>query len=117
MREARCSRGSWSHLLVVCLFVSCSSYRPAVFAKAARILRKRAILAEPSIRRFEDLTHTLAALSESMQDLEAILGEIPDEFSDQLMGVLMTVRQIPDPSTARAWWRLDARSRAHGAVC
>ena len=69
-----------------------SSYRPAVFAKAARILRKRAILAESSIRRFEDLTRTLAALSESMQDLEAILGEIPDEFQDQLMGVLMTVR-------------------------
>lgn len=70
-----------------------SSYRPAVFAKAARILRKRAILAEPSIRRFEELTRTLAALSESMQDLEAILGEIPDEFADQLMGVLMTVRE------------------------
>ena len=93
-RSSICESPTLSHLPLVrcalCPVCCISSYRPVVFAKAARILRKRAILNERTIVRFETLLGDLATVSESMQALDVILGDIPDEFADALMGTIMT---------------------------
>jgi ubiquitin conjugation factor E4 B len=87
-------------------FPPLSSYKPAIFAKAARILRKRAILPERSVARFEALTRELSHLSETLLALDDILGDIPDAYADGLMGTLMQdpvqlpqSRQFVDRST------------------
>lgn len=51
-------------------------------------------MSERSIQRFEQLNATVEGLSENLTKLEEILGEIPDEFADGLMGTLME-----DPGT------------------
>jgi len=75
----------------VLLFFCCfsSSYQPSVFAKAARILRKRDILPARQVSRFEEHLRELSSLSESALALDEILGELPDEYSDGLLGTLM----------------------------
>lgn len=51
-------------------------------------------MSERSIVRFESLTRELSQLSETLLALDDILGEIPDEFADGLMGTLMQVRSF-----------------------
>jgi ubiquitin conjugation factor E4 B len=87
--------GTWLHLASEKAFLEKvatdeRSYKPAVFSKAARILRKRDILPERAVQQFEGHLRTLAELHESLQALESILGDLPDEFTDGLMGTLMT---------------------------
>lgn len=66
------------------------SYQPDVFAKAARIMRKRAIMKERTIQRFEELNRQVEELQENLTQLEDILGDIPDQYCDALMGTFMT---------------------------
>jgi hypothetical protein len=47
-------------------------------------------MAERSILRFEHLNSEVEQLSENLLKLDEILGDIPDEFADGLMGTLMT---------------------------
>ncbi len=61
-----------------------------MFAKAARILRKRDIVNERTVQRFESHLREVSELSESLLALDEILGDIPDEFTDGLLGTLMT---------------------------
>jgi len=87
--------GIWLHLAADSTFLEKvaadeRSYKPGVFAKAARILRRRAILPERQVQQFEVHLRTLISVHESMQALEDILGDVPDEYLDALMGTLMS---------------------------
>lgn len=66
------------------------SYSNEIWMKAARTLRKRAILPESTIQQFEALSVRVAEINESISNLDDILGDIPDEYSDALIGTIMT---------------------------
>jgi len=66
------------------------SYRYPVFLKAARILHTRSLLPPRTVERFASLVDDVERASGELHELESILGEIPDEYSDALIGQLMT---------------------------
>ncbi|KAL1960207.1 hypothetical protein VTO42DRAFT_8750 [Malbranchea cinnamomea] len=64
-------------------------YKPENFAKAAEILRKRALKSSDELAKWEKLQKKFKAAKEADEQTEEDLGEIPDEFLDPLIYTLM----------------------------
>lgn len=65
------------------------SYNPDVFARAQKFLRKKHMLRRADMELFDSTVAQVLELHSNLANLEAILGDIPDEFSDPLMMSLM----------------------------
>lgn len=64
-------------------------YDGQVFAKAAHIAGRTQLLPPGEVEAFEAFVADVARAAQSVADLEASLGEIPDEFLDPLVFTLM----------------------------
>jgi len=73
------------------------SFKLEVFNRAIALLQRRQMVDEASIASFADFVATAAAKGEAIQEDEALLGEVPEEFIDEWTGELMT-----DPVTLPA---------------
>ncbi len=65
------------------------SYNAELFAKAKRIIEKRNLLSRADTARFEEIAKAAAAALEAEEAAEEDLGDIPDEFTDPIMSILM----------------------------
>ena len=66
------------------------SYKPANFNEASRILGNRSLKSPEELSKWETLKTKVAEAKEIADQAELDLGDIPEEFEDQLMGILMT---------------------------
>ena len=66
------------------------SYKDEVFTMAIDVLSKYFLLSPTEIENFRKLQKAAKKAADDAVDLEADLGEIPDEFQDPLMCTLMT---------------------------
>lgn len=66
------------------------SYKPANFNEASRILGNRSLKSPEELSKWEILKTKVAEAKEIADQAELDLGDIPEEFEDQLMGILMT---------------------------
>ena len=85
------------------------SYKPKNFAQAASIMSTKVLKAPEEIERWNELVQKFAKMKQEDDDVEAELGEIPDEFLDPLMFTLMedpvilpVSRTVMDRSTIRS---------------
>ncbi|RMZ81007.1 hypothetical protein DV738_g2496, partial [Chaetothyriales sp. CBS 135597] len=85
------------------------SYKPANFAAAARILKDKVLKSPEELAKWAELVDKIAKAKEEDDNVEAELGDIPDEFLDPLMYTLMedpvilpVSRTIIDRSTIRS---------------
>lgn len=65
------------------------SYKAELFSKAISILKRRHLLAHSAVVGFEEVAQAAALAHEAENQEEENLGEIPDEFVDPIMNVLM----------------------------
>ena len=65
------------------------SYRPELFDKAAEIMKGKALKSPEELRAWERLGKKVAE-AKAIIDEEEDLGEIPDEFTDPLIGDILT---------------------------
>eukprot|EP00475_Leptophrys_vorax_P023220 TRINITY_DN3171_c0_g1_i1.p1 TRINITY_DN3171_c0_g1~~TRINITY_DN3171_c0_g1_i1.p1 ORF type:complete len:1000 (-),score=246.87 TRINITY_DN3171_c0_g1_i1:589-3549(-) len=65
------------------------SYKPEVFRRALRFFRKKALIPSNDIIELDQVVVDLEKLAGSVQDLESMLGEIPEKYLDPLMQSLM----------------------------
>jgi len=66
------------------------SYKPAVWAKATRTVRKKQILSVRDCAKFEQIVNQINQLAASATETEEILGDVPDKFLDPIMSTLMS---------------------------
>ncbi|RMZ77527.1 hypothetical protein DV737_g4315, partial [Chaetothyriales sp. CBS 132003] len=85
------------------------SYKPANFAAAARILKDKVLKSAEELAEWRELVDRIAKAKEEDDNVEAELGDIPDEFLDPLMYTLMedpvilpVSRTVIDRSTIRS---------------
>lgn len=78
------------------------SYKPATFDKAARILQSRGLKSGSDIEAFQKLKEKIAIAKAVAEQAELDLGEIPADFEDPIMGILME-----DPVTLPSRHTLD----------
>lgn len=78
------------------------SYKPATFDKALRILQGRSLKSGAEIAAFEKLTGDFAVAKAVAEKTDLDLGDIPADFEDPIMGVLME-----DPVTLPSGHVLD----------
>ncbi|GIZ44558.1 hypothetical protein CKM354_000775300 [Cercospora kikuchii] len=84
------------------------SYKPANFVEATKILRTAVLKSPEQLRTWETLGEKVAEAKALDEQEEADLGEIPEEFEDPLLGILMTdpvilpsSKSVVDRSTIR----------------
>lgn len=65
------------------------SYRPSNFEEAEKILRTRSIRAPEELAAWTKLAKDIEAAKAALDAEEEDLGDIPDEFEDPLLGILM----------------------------
>lgn len=65
------------------------SYKAELFTRAIGIIKKRRVLASSTVDSFEEVAEAAAKAHEAENQEEENLGEIPDEFLDPIMSVLM----------------------------
>ncbi|GBG72537.1 hypothetical protein CBR_g12108 [Chara braunii] len=65
------------------------SYRPEAFPEAAAVLRSRQLRPEEMIRAFESFGEKVKVCAAEAMDVEAMMGDIPDEFLDPIQFTLM----------------------------
>ncbi|RMZ89405.1 hypothetical protein DV736_g3364, partial [Chaetothyriales sp. CBS 134916] len=85
------------------------SYKPANFAAAARILKEKMLKSAEELVKWRELVDKIAKAKQDDDNVEAELGDIPDDFLDPLMYTLMedpvilpVSRTIIDRSTIRS---------------
>jgi ubiquitin conjugation factor E4 B len=85
------------------------SYKPANFDNASRILNRFSIRSQQELDRWEILKGRFKKAKEMEDQDELDLGELPEEFEDPLLAILMTdpvilpvSRQVVDRSTIRS---------------
>ena len=85
------------------------SYKPANFERAAQIMKKNVLKSPEQMRLWSELAAAVAQAKAEEDAEEEDLGEIPAEFEDQIMGILMrdpvtlpSSRQVVDRSTVRS---------------
>jgi ubiquitin conjugation factor E4 B len=85
------------------------SYKPANFERAAAIMKKNVLKSPEQMRTWTDLAAAVAEAKAAEDEEEQDLGDIPTEFEDQIMGILMrdpvtlpSSRQVVDRSTVRS---------------
>ena len=85
------------------------SYKPANFERAAQIMNKNVLKSPEQMRTWNELAAAVAEAKAAEDAEEEDLGEIPDEFEDPLMAILMrdpvtlpSSRQVVDRSTVRS---------------
>ncbi|KAK8086564.1 ubiquitin elongating factor core [Apiospora phragmitis] len=66
------------------------SYKPQNFHEASRILQTRSLKSPEELGRWDVLKEKVEEAKDIADKAELDLGEIPEEFEDQLMGILMT---------------------------
>ncbi|KAK7948686.1 ubiquitin domain-containing protein 2 [Apiospora aurea] len=66
------------------------SYKPQNFHEASRILQTRSLKSPEELGRWDVLKEKVKEAKDVADKAELDLGEIPEEFEDQLMGILMT---------------------------
>jgi len=66
------------------------SYKPANFDNASRILGRYSLVSTPDLARWETLKGRFAKAKELEDQDEEDLGELPEEFEDPLLYILMT---------------------------
>ncbi|KAM3420953.1 hypothetical protein BST61_g4185 [Cercospora zeina] len=84
------------------------SYKPANFVEATDIMKKSVLKSPEELRAWETLGVKVAEAKKLDEQEEADLGEIPEEFEDPLLGILMTdpvilpsSKSVVDRSTIR----------------
>ncbi|KAK7981070.1 hypothetical protein PG989_013527 [Apiospora arundinis] len=66
------------------------SYKPENFHEASRILSTRSLKSPEELGKWDVLKEKVKEAKDTLDKAELDLGEIPEEFEDQLMGILMT---------------------------
>lgn len=65
------------------------SYKPELFARAIGIAKRKRLLSVTNVQSLEELAAAAALALEAENEAEEDLGDIPDEFLDPIMSVLM----------------------------
>lgn len=65
------------------------SYKPELFDRASHIMTSRALKAREELDAWNDLKDRIAKAKEELDQAELDFGEIPAEFEDPIMGILM----------------------------
>jgi ubiquitin conjugation factor E4 B len=65
------------------------SFKASVFKRALRFFSKRNLISSEDFTRFQDIVNELEKLSCSVQDLDEILADAPEDFLDPLMQTVM----------------------------
>lgn len=66
------------------------SYKPELFDRASYIMTSRSLKAKEELDAWNDLKGRIAKAKEELDQAELDFGEIPSEFEDPIMGILMT---------------------------
>lgn len=65
------------------------SYKAETFARASDIMTRRGMKAKEDLEAWNELIDRIAKTKEELDQAELDFGEIPEEFEDPLMGILM----------------------------
>lgn len=66
------------------------SYKPELFDRASYIMTSRSLKAKEELEAWDELKGRIAKAKSELDQAELDFGEIPDEFEDPIMGILMT---------------------------
>lgn len=66
------------------------SYKPELFDRASYIMTSRALKAKEELEAWDELKGRIAKAKDELDQAELDFGDIPDEFEDPIMGILMT---------------------------
>lgn len=66
------------------------SYKPQLFDRASHIMTSRGLKAKEELEAWDELKGRIAKAKDELDQAELDFGDIPDEFEDPIMGILMT---------------------------